>query len=207
LEFNFTKKSTARALGNYGLASAVFVAAVPAQAALVYSGRIDDPVADNTSVFVDLDGDGTDDFDVSAQSFFAGPFSVGQVLINAFGTNGVTGVSEGTAIDGSLAYSTPYTVVSSAFKVGFPPDGPKTASVVAGLKFDIDGATHYGWMRVSGYANGDIPEARAILHDFAYEDIADAAVIAPAAVPEPSSLALFALGAAGVAALKRRRAA
>jgi hypothetical protein len=189
------------------LAGAMLIAAAPVQGALVYSGRLDTPVFDNDSLLIDLDGDVTDDFDLNTQSFFSGPFSVAEVLINAIGTNGVTAVAQGTSIDGSLAYGTPYTVAASTFKIGFASDGPRTAEVVAGLKFDINGATHYGWMRVGGYANGDVPESSAILHDFAYEDVADTAVIAPAAVPEPSSLALFALGAAGVAALKRRRAA
>lgn len=66
----------------------------------------------------------------------------------------------------------------------------------------------YGWVKVSTVTNlneigvsGDV-----ILHGYAYESTPNTA-IATGAVPEPTSLAIFAMGGAGVAAWKRRRKA
>jgi hypothetical protein len=68
----------------------------------------------------------------------------------------------------------------------------------------------YGWAKLSilgdldDYpANGDI-----ILHEWAYESTPNTPITAgSAAVPEPTSLAIFAMGGVGVAAWKRRRKA
>jgi len=66
----------------------------------------------------------------------------------------------------------------------------------------------YGWAKVSTVTNlneigvsGDV-----ILHGYAYESTPNTA-IAAGAVPEPTSLAIFAMGGAGIAAWKRRRKA
>ena len=68
-----------------------------------------------------------------------------------------------------------------------------------GLRFEIEGSgTHYGWARIS--VND---EMTAIVHDWAYQDVAGAP-IRTGAVPEPSSLGMLALGAVGVLALLRR---
>ena len=68
----------------------------------------------------------------------------------------------------------------------------------------------YGWVKLSilgdldDYpSNGDI-----ILHEWAYESTPNTPIAAgSAAVPEPTSLAIFAMGGVGVAAWKRRRKA
>ena len=68
----------------------------------------------------------------------------------------------------------------------------------------------YGWAKLSilgdldDYpANGDL-----ILHEWAYESTPNTPIAAgSAAVPEPTSLAIFAMGGVGVAAWKRRRKA
>jgi len=66
----------------------------------------------------------------------------------------------------------------------------------------------YGWVRVSVVANlNDYPaNGDVIIHDWAYQSTPDTPIIA-GNVPEPTSLAIFALGGAGVAAWKRRRKA
>jgi hypothetical protein len=75
------------------------------------------------------------------------------------------------------------------------------------LGFAFTGAdtfTHYGWARVgvNAYTDGDPSSYAMTLYSYAYETQADTGI--PAGVPEPGSLALFALGAAGLAARKRR---
>lgn len=80
---------------------------------------------------------------------------------------------------------------------------------LAGFAFDIGGSEHFGWIRfhVDGYPYGT-RTFTAI--DWAYEDVAGAAIKAGAtAVPEPAGLGLALLGggAAGLAAWRRRRQA
>lgn len=73
-----------------------------------------------------------------------------------------------------------------------------------GLRFDLAGATHFGWVEI----DADPFLAELTLTRFGYENTPDTAIAAGAgvsAVPEPGTLALLAAGAAGVLALRRRR--
>jgi hypothetical protein len=66
----------------------------------------------------------------------------------------------------------------------------------------------YGWAKVSmvNTLTSPMTPGEIILHGFAYESTPNTA-IATGAVPEPTSLAIFAMGGAGIAAWKRRRKA
>ncbi|HYG25100.1 MAG TPA: PEP-CTERM sorting domain-containing protein [Verrucomicrobiae bacterium] len=82
---------------------------------------------------------------------------------------------------------------------GTPDQGPWTAGQRAylGLRFNNGGTTNYGWADITLNSYQSVT-----LHGFAYETSGGA--ITAGAVPEPSQFALLALGAAGVAALRRR---
>jgi len=74
-----------------------------------------------------------------------------------------------------------------------------------GLRFAIGPSTHYGWAEVSVAE----PNFQVTLLRFAYDDQSDTAILAgdvgAGQVPEPSSMALMALGAAGLLAYRGRR--
>jgi len=62
-----------------------------------------------------------------------------------------------------------------------------------GVNFDIDGESHYGWVRLS--TGMDDQYSSYILHDWAYETQPGVGIIA-GTVPEPSTWALFLCGGA-----------
>jgi hypothetical protein len=70
-----------------------------------------------------------------------------------------------------------------------------------GVEFDIDGATHYGWIdiAVATYSPGGT------LYGWGYETVPGVSILAGAAVPEPSTLHLIAIGAAACLLPPRRK--
>ncbi|MGI9516139.1 MAG: PEP-CTERM sorting domain-containing protein, partial [Pirellulaceae bacterium] len=69
-----------------------------------------------------------------------------------------------------------------------------------GFRFDINGSTHYGWAEVDITNNN----TELTITRWAYESDADTAIHV-GAIPEPGSLGLLGLGAAGLLAFRRRR--
>ena len=62
-----------------------------------------------------------------------------------------------------------------------------------GIRFYIGSGLHYGWIRLD-LDNGQWPQARGLLTEWAYNSVADQPITV-GAVPEPSTWALLALGA------------
>lgn len=204
----------------YALAGGAMLAAGgPAQAAIIhYSGPTLDTAG--SSVNLDLDGDLITDF-----TFLAGTGDDASNPITAYVSFPLGGVSVplafGTTVDSSVTTGTSSYKVA---KASVDSSGAITDSSGAyalnsdqymGLQFEISGATHFGWALIrpvgSGYADLGVGHGTLDIQikEFAYETADRAAITAGAtsAVPEPSSLAMFALGAAGIAALRRRRKA
>lgn len=93
--------------------------------------------------------------------------------------------------DDSVAYLRTPTVAESPWAPG--------DTGYLGLRVSISGVTSYGWAQVMIGLDSTVT-----VLDFAYNDEQDASILA-GQVPEPHSALLLALGASGVAAMRRRR--
>ena len=86
---------------------------------------------------------------------------------------------------------------------------PKSQQGFAGIGIQKNGHTYLGWLRLEYFeSNGAIDKVEAF--DYAYNTVPGGSIAAgDTGVPEPSTaaLTLLAAGAAGIAALRRRRAA
>jgi MYXO-CTERM domain-containing protein len=85
----------------------------------------------------------------------------------------------------------------------------QNATAFAGIKFQSAGQPHLGWVRIRLQDTNSADTVTAV--DWAYNSVAGASILAgdtgSGATPEPSTraMAVLALGAAGVLALRRRR--
>lgn len=204
-------------------AAGITAAGQPAAAAVVYSNPPDVSTvyggssASSTNVYFDLDG-GT-----STNAPFAGADyllnytndSVEKPELAALASTNALGLVQlakgGTSNDYAFKFSNGANVGGSHptwtpngwLENGNNNDGLWTSNGVGflGLRVDLanSGSFNYGWARV----NYNDDAGTMTLLDLAYETSPGVAITTP--VPEPHSMAIAALGAVGVSALRRRR--
>ena len=203
----------------------------PANAEIVYTpANVTISVTSVHSYALDLNGDGTTDFFLSAAFRESNDTSGGTSVIvakPAQAANGVVGfggkaaampsgqpVGIGRRFAGNLLASL-FTFLGSEFQFGGQWANVKNRYL--GLKFQIDGQTHYGWARLS--VGGKKPLA-ALLTGYAYETTAnapittgktsgtDSASLAPTDFgtdASPATLGTLALGAPALSIWRREQ--
>jgi len=160
-------------------AGAVIAVGSNADAQVVYSGDISELVT--TSYDIDLDGDAVNDFTIglatssSYKSVNLTPVASGnQWLSTALYNNYVKAIPASTEI-GSVA--TPWGNDTFLWNMGWIKSGTSNypgnfigqGDQFIGVKFDISGAVHYGWIRVNVAADA----TQLTVIDWAYESTAD----------------------------------
>jgi hypothetical protein len=201
------------AYGAMAVAGTVGGVASSADAAIVYSGPVSISIPLTTAgvylnVVTNLNGPapaGVPGWDVNPYSasnltFFNPSAPTGGVYTRMnTTTSGVSNMPAGTMIDGASLYTS-----GNAQTSGSNPFVFNSNQNLVGIRFQNEAngnAVHYGWMRISLGATLTDP-SRAIV-EYAYEDQAGVGIPA-GAIPAPGSVALLALGAAGLAGRRRK---
>lgn len=209
---NRSVQQVAKRLAAYSAAAGLgaFACGETADAAISYTDVSDIVVdaANPTGGYFDMDGDTVPDFRIRFQSGYApaairfqGAYASADLTNTAKGsTYYVRSFESGDLIGpGASEANVPGIVSSNATNFGNPID-PQ----YAGIRLDIGGSTHFGWVRIKTEYVGGASTLTGTIFDWAYETTPDTA-IAAGAIPEPTSLALLAAGA-GALALRRRTA-
>jgi hypothetical protein len=197
--FNFTQKFPLDGrLARYALAGAALLATSGTAKAglIVYSGVVNLSVTPGTPLNVNFDG-GSNEFSLN-------------VSTGATKEIWLQGVGATRFNLGPLSFGAPITVGNTTasgfqdlFKAGYgvqPWDA--TTHGYIGVRFTTSAQQYLGWAELT--LNHATPGA--VLNSYAYDSTPNTQITAgEGAVPEPSSMALFAAGAAGLAILRRRR--
>ena len=108
--------------------------------------------------------------------------------------------AHGFVTPGSSAFFPPYGTM--AFRGGYGNDQWLQPGIgFIGIRFNNGGGIQYGWARINMFG---APDNHYTLIDYAWGDVGD--TILTGQIPEPGSLALLAVGAAGLLAWRRQRA-
>lgn len=156
---------------------------------------------------LDLNGDGSTDFLLNHYS----GLEITPVNNAALANNGDVLFMDvpwasipATTVDGSLSWGIDmerlvYFSHSDAYGEHYHGSWVVASKGVLGLSLEVDGQTHYGWLRMSSNYRESF-----IVHDFAYESTPNTAIVA-GAIPEPSTLALLLAGAGGIWTVREKR--
>jgi hypothetical protein len=206
----FALDAARRRLGSSAAGALALTAGVmPAHAAIVYSGILNQAVSPSSPFDLDIDNDSTAEYRYSA---VAGPndavtvtaleSSASWIRDSPAGRPSLLG--QGDLIDASSNYTTSTTTgtITSDSGTGkwlspFPTDG------FMGVRFDLAGSTHYGWVEITVNST-----STAVINSWAYESVAGTAIGAGdtgATIPLPSTSALMFAALAAAMLVRRAR--
>ncbi len=199
-----------RAAYTLAAGAAAAIPVLEADAAIVYSGPQNIAIGSGFSQNLDLDGDAGNDIQLQNFNFAGGPYQGATVSVFpgkiAGFNNGlayVSALSAGAMIDGSTVG--PGFFGSMAYGAANPnAQFNNVTDAYVGLSFPSGPNTFYGWIRV------DVNNVAKtfLVKDWAYESQSGIGIRAgDGQIPEPATLGLLACGAAGIAAMRRKRAA
>ena len=217
------KKKLESQLLAYGVAAGTALAMAPSvRAAIQYTPAHITLDSNTPSAGIDIDNDGfIDEFSISYWSAVTavGAFSYwGARVIPVVNAAVFEGSGFFPSIPARLSFGAPISTAHATWDTGSGPlfSNFRCYGVYAnfthnngnpaylGIQFNPGDGTRYGWIRIEDIA---LDYTSLSITGWAYEDLAGASILAGEGgtpVPIPSSLALLAAGAAGLAALRRR---
>jgi len=216
--------SFARRLASYGAAAGAaaagtLVLAQPAQAGIIYTPKN----INFTSgiVFMNLNGDGVNDFKITNELGFRDVNSVwvsanghlGDVIVQGPGAAALSAgfvIGPGDQFKAGLANMVSATLSQSS-SLYFRGNWNNVRQRYLGLAFLVNGQVHYGWAELDVSTSRQTWVVDTKLLGYAYDTVANQSIMAgqttaaTPAVPEPGTLGLLALGALGLAFWRKRQ--
>ena len=189
------KKNTSKKVLNYAAMTAAILGTANAAGQIVYTD-IDDLTLAAADEFagIDFNDDGIVDIVTGLLNFTGGPGAIANGASdpadpnNTFNGNGIVGVpasgfyypsnlSEGAMIDNASPIVTSqrgdmyvYACYANSQWCG------EVTDKYLGASFDVDGATHYGWVRLDVFSNGGGGVGTMVIKDYAYDATPDTGI-------------------------------
>jgi hypothetical protein len=169
------------------------------------------PPAANGTIGWDVDGTGGDDFQLTKFATFQARLTAvngGQWIVGGSASaQGILNAATGFSVSSNLSQGRNFSagpVIVTSSSGNFQPSFTANVSGQFGFRFTNASDTHYGW---ASLLIDETPMGQGYKITEAYYNTTPGAAINVGAVPvpEPSSMALLGLGAAGVAAWRARR--